>query len=135
MPEAEITAGTAMAKRKQKRTVSKRRKSKVRAAPARKKTAKRAGRKGAAKKVAKRAAAKTKAKKGAAKSQAKRAVRKKAVRPPAELLEQPSEAMTEMAEERVVIDIIEEPAPGVVVVTEIETVESTKPPEDDEGSD
>jgi hypothetical protein len=34
-----------------------------------------------------------------------------------------------------IVDIVEEPAPGVVVVTEFEALQSTKPPEDDEGSD
>jgi hypothetical protein len=115
-----------MAKRKRKRTASKRTKKKVWRAPARKKVAKRAGRKALRKKAAKRAAVKAKSK--------KRAARKKAAVPTMEARQQPAEAVAEIIE-TTVVDIVEEPAPGVVVVTEIETVETIKPAEDDEGSD
>jgi len=66
---------------------------------------------------AKRIAVKAKAKKHATKARAKRAVPKKAAPRPAELSIQPAEAL----DETVIVDIIEEPVPGVMVVTEFET--------------
>jgi hypothetical protein len=119
-----------MAKRKRraaagKKTVSKRGKGRAQVTPSRKKAAKRAGRKKGLKKVAKRTAVKTKTKKLTTKTRAERAAPKKAAP------QQPVSA----TEETVVVDIIEEPARGVVVVTEIEAVQTTSRPENDEGSD
>ena len=90
---------------------------------ARKKTASKSGKartkaKSGPKKAAKRIAVKTKAKKQATKARAKRAASKKAVPP-----RQPAQAF----DETVIFDIIEEPAPGVVVVTEFETVRTSRP--------
>jgi hypothetical protein len=117
-----------MAKRKRKasarkKTATKRGKGKVRGVAARKKATKRAGGKTVAKKTAKRAAVKAKSKKSA--------TRKKVAPPAMEAPQQPPA----VSEETVIIDIVEEPAPGVLVVTEFEAVQSTKPPEHDGGSD
>jgi hypothetical protein len=72
--------------------------------------------------TAKRDAVKTKAKKLATKARAKRAAPKKAA-PRTEPPRQPAQAF----DETVIFDIIEEPVPGVVVVTEFETVRTSKP--------
>jgi hypothetical protein len=87
------------------------------------KTAKRAGSKTKAKKAAKRVPVKTKAKKQAIKGRAKRAAPKKTAPRPTEPPRQPAEA----SDETVVVDIIEEPVPGVVVVTEFESVRTSRP--------
>jgi hypothetical protein len=82
-------------------------------------------------KVAKRAGGKTKAKKQTIGSRAKRTAPKKTGPRPTEPPRQPAGA----TEEAVIIDIIEEPAPGVVVVTEFASVQTTTPlPEGGEGS-
>jgi hypothetical protein len=99
-----------------------------RRALARKKTAARRGKvrarvKSTRRKVAKRAGRKTKAKKQTTKPRAKSAATKKATPRPPEPPRQPAEA----TEEVVIVDIIEEPAPGVVVVTEFESVQTTTP--------
>ena len=74
-------------------------------------------------KVAKRADRKTNAKKQTTKPRGKRAASKKvtpqSINPP----RQPAGA----TEEAVIVDIIEEPAPGVVVVTEFASVQKTTP--------
>ena len=116
-----------MAKRKRravvtKKTAPKRGKARGAAKSARKKAVKRATRKTIAKKTVKRAAVKAKPK--------KRAVRKKAAPPVSQTLQQ----TTAESEEIMVINIVEEPVPGVVVVTKIEAVETTAPPKADEGS-
>jgi len=104
-----------MAKRKQRRltrkkTASKRGKARTRA-------------KSAPRKTAKRVTTKTKAKKQATKARAKRAAPKKAApRPPG-----PPRKPAEAPDETVIFDIIEEPVPGVVVVTEFETVRTSRP--------
>jgi hypothetical protein len=108
-----------------KKTASKRGKGRAQVTPSRKKAAKRAGRKKGVKKLAKRTAVKTKTKKLTTKTRVKRAAPKKAAP------QQPAPA----TEETVVVDIIEEPVPGVVVVTEIEAVETTALPDVEEGSD
>jgi len=87
------------------------------------KTARRAGSKTKAKKAAKRVAVKTKAKKQAIKARAKRAAPKKAAPRPTKPPRQPAEA----SDETVVVDIIEEPVPGVVIVTEFESVRTSRP--------
>jgi hypothetical protein len=120
-----------MAKRKRRvaaqksKAASKHTKSRVRGAASPKKATKRTGRKTAAKKVAKRATVKARSK--------KRTVRKKAVRPAMEAQQQLGEPVAEITE-TTVVDIIKEPAPGVVTVTEFEVVETTIPPEGEEGS-
>jgi hypothetical protein len=111
-----------MAKRK--KTASKRGKGRAQAKPGRKKVAKPTVRKKSVKKVAKRTAAKTKAKKPGTKPRVTRTAPKKAAP------QQPAQ----VTEETVVVDIVEEPVPGVVVVTELEAVETTTPPEGEEGS-
>ena len=90
------------------------------------KTAKRAGSKAKAKKAAKRVAVKTKAKKQAIKARAKRAAPKKAAPRPTEPPRQPAEAPDETVVVDIV-DIIEEPVPGVVIVTEFESVRTSRP--------
>jgi hypothetical protein len=130
-----------MAKRKQralsrKKTASKRRKARTRLKPASRKAAKRAGRKTRAEIAAKRVAVKTKAKKRATKPRAKRGAPKKAAPRPTE----PRIQSVEATEETVIVDIIDEPIPGVVVVTEFESVRTSRPetptlqPQDGEGS-
>ena len=94
---------------------------------ARKKTASKRGKvrtrgKSAPRMTAKRDAVKTKAKKQATKARAKRAAPKKAA-PRTEPPRQPAQAF----DETVIFDIIEEPVPGVVVVTEFETVRTSRP--------
>ena len=99
-----------------------------RRASARKKTAAKRGKtcaqvKSTRKKVAKRADRKTRAKKQTAKPRAKRATPKKATPQSVEPPRQPAGD----TEEAVIVDIIEEPAPGVVVVTEFASVQKTTP--------
>jgi hypothetical protein len=112
-----------MAKRKrravaQKKAAAKRGKARARVKSTRRKVAKRAGRK-------------TKAKKQTTRPRAKRTAPKKTGPRPTEPPRQPAGA----TEEAVIVDIIEEPAPGVVVVTEFESVQTTTPlPEGGEGS-
>jgi hypothetical protein len=82
-------------------------------------------------KVAKRAGGKTKAKKRTIRPRAKRTAPKKTGPRPTEPPRQPAGA----TEEAVIVDIIEEPAPGVVVVTEFASVQTTTPlPKGGEGS-
>ena len=145
-----------MAKRKKravapKTTASKRRKARTGAKSARtaakrataktraKKTAKRASVTPKAKKAPKRPAVKARAKKQATKPRTKRATAKRAVQRPTE----PSRRLPEAGDETVtvdIVDIVEEPVPGVVVVTEFESVRTTRPeaptpkPEGEEGS-
>jgi hypothetical protein len=95
---------------------------------ARKKTASKRGKtstrsKSAPRKEAKRVAVRTKAKKRATKARAKRTASKKAAPRPTESLKQPAEA----SDETVIFDIVEEPVPGVLVVTEFETVRTSRP--------
>ena len=112
-----------MAKRKRralgrKKTAAKRGKARARVKSTRRKVAKRAGRK-------------TKAKKQTTKPRAKRAAPKKVTPQSVEPTRQPAGA----TEEAVIVDIIEEPSPGVVVVTEFASVQTTTPlPEGGEGS-
>jgi methionyl-tRNA synthetase len=117
-----------MAKRKeralaQKGTASKRGKAgkKVKSTP--RKSTKRTGAKVSAKKTAQRVAAKTKAKKLGTKPRARRAASKKVGPRPTE----PSTKTDEGSEETVIVDIVEETVPGVVVVTEFETVRTSGP--------
>ncbi len=65
---------------------------------------------------------KTKAKKQATKARAKRGTKKATPRP----TEPPTKA-PEAFEETVIVDIVEEPVPGVVVVTELESVQTVRP--------
>jgi hypothetical protein len=120
---------------KAKKRVAARKKSskrgKASAKPARKKTAKRATPKRAKSKVRR-----------AGMSATKRAAKKK--RPPKTVAKKsPRKAPRQVAEvpiETTIIDVIEEPVPGVVVVTEYESVRTGTPvspggePEDDEGT-
>ena len=104
-----------MAKRKRralgrKKTAAKRGKARARVKSTRRKVAKRAGRK-------------TKAKKQTTKPRAKRAAPKKVTPQSVEPPRQPAGA----TEETVIVDIIEEPAPGVVIVTEFASVQTTTP--------
>ena len=117
-----------MAKRKeralaQKGTASKRGKAgkKVKSTP--RKSTKRTGAKVSAKKTAQRVAAKTKAKKLGTKPRARRAASKKVGPRPTE----PSTKADEATEETVIVDIVEEVVPGVVVVTEFESVRTSGP--------
>jgi hypothetical protein len=117
-----------MAKRKvkalaRKGTASKRGKvgKKVNAAP--KKAAKRTGAKARATKAARRGAAKTKAKKPGIKPRAKQAALKKVGPRPTE----PSTKADEGTEETIIVDIVDEAVPGVVVVTEFESVRTNGP--------
>ena len=117
-----------MAKRKvkalaRKGTASKRGKAgkKVNAAP--KKAAKRTGAKVSTKKTARRVAAKTKAKKPGIKPRARRAALKKVGPRPTE----PSTKADEGTEETIIVDIVEQAVPGVVVVTEFESVRTNGP--------
>jgi hypothetical protein len=105
-------------------TVSKRGKAhtkKVNSAP--RKAAKHTGAKARAKKAAHRVAVTTKAKKLGIKPRARQAARKKVGPRPIE----PSRQAAEAAEETVIVDIIEGPVPGVVVVTEFESVRTSGP--------
>ena len=114
-----------MAKRKEralarKGTASKRGKAgkKVNAAP--KKAAKRTGAKVSAKETARRVAAKTRAKKPGTKSRV--APKKVGPRPT-----KSSRRAVAATEETVVVDIVEPAVPGVVVVTEFESVRTNEP--------
>ena len=115
-----------MAKRKvkalaRKGTASKRGKvgKKVKSAP--RKSAKRTGAKVSAKKTAQRVAAKTKAKKLGTKPRARQAASKKVGPRPTD----PSTKADEGTEETIIVDIAEEAVPGVVVVTEFESVRTS----------
>jgi hypothetical protein len=118
-----------MAKRKKqasprKGTVSKRGKARTkRVSAGPRKAAKHTGAKARAKKAAHRVAPKTRAKKLGLKPRAKRAASKK-IGPRAT---EPSRQAAEATKETVVVDIIEEPVPGVVVVTEFESVRASGP--------
>jgi hypothetical protein len=95
---------------------------------ARKKTASKSGKartkaKSAPKKAAKRITVKTKAKKRVTKAHVRPAAPKRAAPRAAEPPRQPALA----PDETVIFDIIEEPVPGVVVVTEFETVRTSRP--------
>ena len=130
-----------MAKRKErvarKGTASKRGKvgKKVNAAP--KKAAKRTGAKVSAKETARRVASKTKAKKLGIKPRARQAALKTVGPRPTD----PSTKAAEATEETVIVDIVEEAVPGVVVVTEFESVRTSGPdapgprPEGEESAD
>ena len=116
-----------MAKRKEralarKGTASKRGKAgkKVKSTP--RKSAKRTGAKVSAKKTAQRVASKTKAKKLGIKPRARQASKKVGPRPT-----EPSMKADEGTEETIMVDIIEEPVPGVMVVTEFESVRTSGP--------
>ena len=117
-----------MAKRKQrtsarKKMVSKRGKARIRAKPVPRKAAKRSGRETKAEILAKRLAVKTKAKKQPTKSRTKRAAFKKSAPRPTE----PPRQLADAAEETVIVDIIEERVPGVMVITEFESVRTSGP--------
>jgi hypothetical protein len=119
-----------MAKRKQrelaqKKTTSKRGKTRTKVNSAPKKSTKRTRAKTSAKKVAHRHAVKTKTKtkKQAIKPRARPVGPKKAAPQPTELSREPAEA----TDEAVIVDIIEEPVPGVVVITEFESVRAGEP--------
>jgi hypothetical protein len=116
-----------MAKRKvralaRKGTVSKRRKAgkKVNAAP--KKAAKRTGAKTTQTKAARGVASKTKAKKPGIKPRARQASKKVGPRPT-----KSSRRAAAATEETIIVDIVEEAVPGVVVVTEFESVRTSGP--------
>ena len=116
-----------MAKRKvkalaRKGTASKRGKvsKKVNAAP--KKAAKRTGAKARVAKAAQRVAAKTKAKKPGTKPRARQASKKVGPRPA-----KSSRRAVAATEETVIVDIVEQAVPGVVVVTEFESVRTSRP--------
>jgi len=94
-----------MAKRKRKKAGPKRGKGKKRGTAIRKKVAKHAVRKASVRKVA------------------KRTPRKRVARP-----KEPPAHLAEVTEETI-IDIVEQPAPGVTVVTELQEVRTTTPPE------
>jgi hypothetical protein len=125
-----------MAERKQrasarKKTASKRGKARIRIKSSPRKSAKRAGRKTRAENATKHVAVKTKARKQAIKPRAKRTAPKKAAPP---LSEAPTQ-LAEATEETVIVDIIDEPVPGVVVVTELESVRISGPETDTLQSD
>jgi hypothetical protein len=103
----------------QKRTASKRGKGRTKADSAPRKTAKSTTARASAEKAAHRVAVKTKTKKQAIKPRARRAGLKKAAPQSTELAGRPAEA--------VIVDIIEEPVPRVVVVTEFESVQTGEP--------
>ena len=115
-----------MAKRKErvarKGTASKRGKvgKKVNAAP--KKAARRTRAKVRAKETARRGASKTKAKKLGIKPRARQAFKKVGPRPT-----EPSTKADEGTEETIVVDIVEQTVPGVVVVTDFESVRTNGP--------
>ena len=117
-----------MAKRKEralarKGTASKRGKAskKVKSTP--RKSAKRTRAKTIPTKAARRGASKTKAKKLGIKPRARQAALKKIGPRPTE----PSGQVAEVTEETAVVDIVEEAVPGVVVVTEFESVRRSGP--------
>jgi hypothetical protein len=120
----------------QKRTASKHGKGRTKVKPAPRKAAKSTSARASAKKAAHRVAVKTKTKtkKQAIKPRARRAAPKKAVPQPTELAGRLAEATDEAA----IVDIIEEPVAGAVVVTEFESVrtsESEAPSPQHEGKD
>lgn len=126
-----------MANRKQralarKRTASKRRKAHTRLKSSPRKAAKQAIRKMTSKK---RVAVKAKARQRATRLQAEGVAPQKTARPI-----EPPRQLAEATEETLIVDIIDEPVPGVVVVTEFESVRTSKPqaptaqPEGGEGS-
>jgi hypothetical protein len=115
-----------MAKRKKqalarKGTVSKRGKARTKVSSAPRKAAKHTGAKVRAKKAAHRVAVKTKAKKLGIIPRATRAAPKK-VGPRAT---EPSRQAAEATEETLIVDIIEKPVPGVVLVTEFESARTS----------
>ena len=117
-----------MAKRKvkalaRKGTASKRGKvgKKVKSAP--RKSAKRTGAKVSAKKTAQRVAAKTKAKRPGTKPRARQVAPKKVGPRPTKSSRRAAAATAET----VIVDIVEEAVPGVVVVTEFESVRTSGP--------
>jgi len=118
-----------MAKRKKqalarKGTVSKRGKARTKkVSSTARKAAKHTGAKARAKKAAHRVAVKTKAKKLGSKPRARQAAPKK-VKP---RRTEPSRQAAEATEETVIVDIVEESVPGVVVVTEFESVRTSGP--------
>ena len=117
-----------MAKRREralarKGTASKRGKVGKKVKSTHRKSAKRTGAKVSAKKTAQRVAAKTKAKKLGTKPRARQAALKKVGPRPTE----PSTKAAEATEETVIVDIVEEAVPGVVVVTEFESVRTSGP--------
>lgn len=115
-----------------KTAASKRVRARKRAKSTPRKSAKRAGGRTRAKKIANRVAVKTRVKKRTTKARAKHAAAEKVTPRLTELPKLPVEA----TEESVIVDIIEEPVPGVVVVTEFESVQTVTPlPEGSEGSD
>jgi hypothetical protein len=118
----------AMARQKRRvaarKKVSKRSKSKARAKPVAKKTAKRATAKKAKKRVAKSGRA-VKAKKRAARPG--RAVKAKKVARKAGKRKTPQTRQAAPQMETVIIDVIEEPVPGVTMVTEYEAVQMRRP--------
>ena len=116
-----------MAKRKEralarKGTASKRGKAgkKVKSTP--RKSAKRTGAKASAKKTARRVASKTKTKKLGIKPRARQAFKKVGPRPT-----EPSTKADEGTEETIIVDIVERAVPGLVVVTEFESVRTNGP--------
>ena len=120
-----------MAKRKQrasarKKTASKRGKARTRIKSSPRKSAKRDDRKTKAEKATKHVAVKTKAKNQAIKPRATRTAPKKAAPPPSEAPTQ----LPEATDETVIVDIIDEPVPGVVVVTEFESIRISRPETD-----
>ena len=117
-----------MAKRKEralarKGTASKRGKAdkKVKSAP--RKSAKRTGAKASAKKTAQRVAAKTRAKKPGTKLRARQLAPKKVGPRPTKSSRRAAAA----TEGTAIVDILEEAVPGVVVVTEFESVRTSGP--------
>ena len=117
-----------MAKRKhrasaQKKTASKRGKARTRIKSSPRKSAKRNERKTMAEKATKHVAVKTKAKNQAIKPRATRTAPKQAVPPPSEAPTQ----LPEATDETIIVDIIDEPVPGIVVVTEFESIRISKP--------
>jgi hypothetical protein len=94
---------------------------KVKSTP--RKSAKRTRAKVSAKKTAQRVAAKTKAKKLGTKPRARQAALKKVGPRPTE----PSTKADEGTEETIIVDIVEQAVPGLVVVTEFESVRTNGP--------
>ena len=116
-----------MAKRKEralarKGAASKRGKVGKKADSAPRKVARRTGAKTTPTKAARRGASKTKAKKLGIKPRAKQASEKVGPRPT-----KSSRRAAAATEETVIVDIVEEAAPGVVVVTEFESVRTSGP--------
>ena len=117
-----------MAKRKEralarKGAASKRGKVGKKADSAPRKVARRTGAKTTPTKAARRGASKTKAKKLGIKPRARQAASKKLAPRPTKS----SRRAVEATEETVIVDIVEEAVPGVVVVTEFESVRTSGP--------